>query len=179
MKFDTLNVSSKFAVFYGVITILILISIIGLLIYINENQIKIKKRIKERKNLFNITGLYDNQVSLKSIVLIFSFVLMSYKIIDLLSINANSILVSVTGLYVFFTFEIVRQGFKNQKIQLNNQKIVLLERRLELLYYPLEHDLENDQMPIVYILGAFNKYLYLSTSRFNILIDEYRDEYSF
>ncbi|MDD4249154.1 MAG: hypothetical protein PHT13_08570 [Methanosarcina sp.] len=177
MIFDILSVSPNVAVFYDVIIILLFILIIGLLLHIKENQIQIKMKIKVIRNLLDSSRFYEKPVNYTLIIFITLLLVILYKFIDFLSLYANSILVVITALYVIFTYEIVRQGFQNQKIQLNDQKIVFLERRLELLYYPLERDLKNaHDIYIAHIVVNFHNYLYLSTIRLNTLINDYQDK---
>lgn len=95
------------------------------------------------------------------LVAIFLWLLLHLSsLIDSLTIDPNSILVVITGIYVVFTWFLVNEGKENQRLQLDTQRFEYLEKQLKLFYYPLKR-LLSDNDNIDKNIGEVYNYQYL------------------
>lgn len=104
-----------------------------------------KTYIGNIKNILK-NELIDILIISLSVILLSLLLILSFCI-DALPIDPNSILVSITAIYVVFTWLLVRQEKDNQRLQLNTQRFEYLEKKLKLFYYPLKRLLsDNDNI---------------------------------
>lgn len=130
----------------------------------------IKQKFYEIAQLGKIFVLYILGFLLGIVILFYLGVWLSYFIanrmfpsdsnLSLLQTSTTIVLVFITTIYVYLTAEIVKQSK-------NEQKIAFIEKRLEKLYYPLQHILHSsfeyipsveDAMELGYVPEAFVNY---------------------